>query len=135
MPRQRGVFLMIIEELDESIELMMTKLELEGQTCGLKHSKYDPSENHPAVDYLCQGLGNPKTNSTKQKLKIPVCAECAEALYNTDWILVYCVYCNRSQWIYRPRAKNDYPKGNIIYWLDVCPHCAEVVNEWQEGEK
>lgn len=124
---------MIIEELDEQIELMVAKLELEGQTCGLKHSKVDPAQNHAAVDYLCQGLGDPRNNETKQMLQIPVCAECADALYDNDWILVYCTYCNKSQWIYRPKAKNDYPEGNIIYWLDTCPHCAEIADEWMKN--
>ena len=121
--------------LDEQINLMLAKLELCDETCGLKHSKIDPAENHPAVDYLCQGLGNQKTNEIQQELRIPVCAECVEALYNPDWILCYCTYCHASQWIYRPYSKIEHPEGNGIYWMDICPFCAEVANEWKGGHK
>jgi hypothetical protein len=46
-----------LEMVDEQINNMMDRIELEGETCHLKHSKEDPSENHPATDYLCQNLG------------------------------------------------------------------------------
>ena len=118
-------------DLDYNIELMMAKLELEGKTCCLKHSRYDPAENHPAVEYLCQKLGDQKTGVETQELRIPICKECVDALNNPDWILAYCTYCQESQWIYRPKAKTHHPEGNGIYWLDVCPHCAEVVNEYK----
>jgi hypothetical protein len=123
---------MDFEQLDKNIDMMMACLELEGATCGLKHSKEDPSENHPAINYLCQGLGNQDTGEKQQEIRVPICEECAEALRDRDWILVYCTYCNKSQWIYRPLAKNGYPPGNLVYWLDVCPFCAEVVNEYEE---
>lgn len=126
---------MNLEELDANLDTMVAHLELEGETCCLKHSKEDPSENHKAVDYLCQHLGDQKSELAVQGLRIPICEECVKALYDTDWILVYCTYCNKSQWIYRPLAKyKTYPSGNIIYWLDVCPYCAEVVNEYKEEE-
>ena len=118
-------------DLDYNIELMMAKLELEGKTCCLKHSRYDPAENHPAVEYLCQKLVDQKTGVETQELRIPICKECVDALNNPDWILAYCTYCQESQWIYRPKAKMSHPEGNGIYWLDVCPHCAEVVNEYK----
>lgn len=120
--------------LDEQLNLMVARLELEGETCGLKHSKVDPAENHTAVNYLCQGLGNPKKGETHQELRVPICQECSEALFDENWILVYCTYCSKSQWIYRPLAKRDYQKGNLIFWLDVCPHCAEIVNEKEEDK-
>ena len=125
---------MEFRELDQQLGEMIARLELEGETCGLKHSEADPAENHPAVDFLCQGLGDQETGEVKQELRIPVCKECAEALYDTDWILCYCTYCHKSQWIYRPYSKIEHPEGNGIYWLDVCPFCAEIMNEWKEGE-
>ena len=122
-----------LDLLDSALDDLVARLELEGTTCGLKHSKMDPSENHPAVNYLCQGIGDPDTNIAEQILRIPICEECVEALYDEDWILVYCINCNKSQWICRHLAKKEYPEGkNIIYWLDVCPYCAEVVNEYKE---
>jgi hypothetical protein len=125
---------MNIEDLDRSIEMMVARLELDGVCCGLKHSKEDPAENHPAVDYLCQRLGDQKTGEATQELRIPICAECSNALYDEKWILAYCTFCHASQWIYRPKAKTTHPEGNGVYWLDVCPHCAEIANEYKEGE-
>ena len=120
--------------LDEALSDLIARAELEGQTCGLKHSKDDPAEDHLAVDYLCQNLGNQKTQEATSQIRIPVCKECAEALYDEDWILAYCIYCHKSQWIYRPYAKMDHPSGNGVYWCDVCPFCAEIANEYKGEE-
>ena len=117
---------MNIDQFDDNTDLLMDKISLIGETCGLKHSKEDPSEDHPAVEYLCQHLGNPGTGEAQEQLRIPVCKDCLEALYDPNWILMYCVYCHRSQWLYRPYAKLNYPDGNVIYWMDVCPFCTEV---------
>ena len=118
--------------LDESLGNMIARAELEGMTCGLKHSEEDPAENHQAVDFLVQRLGDPQTGEVSQEIRIPVCRECAEALYDQMWILVYCIYCHKSQWINRALAKKEYPDGNLIYWLDTCPHCAEIADEWMK---
>ena len=121
--------------LDENLALMIANIELEGETCGLKHSKNDPAENHYAVDYLCQIIGTKNDGSDTQELRIPICKECVSALNDKDWILCYCTYCHESQWIYRPKSKIGHPDGNGVYWLDVCPHCAEIVNEYKgKGE-
>jgi len=120
--------------LDETLDMFVARVELESETCGLKHSKEDPAENHKAVDYLVQNLGDTKTKESLQQLRIPVCSECIEALNNTDWILMYCTYCHKSQWTYRPLAKYNYPEGNGIYWLDVCPFCAEIATEYKGEE-
>ena len=117
--------------LNETLNDMIALAELEGQTCGLKHSSVDPAENHLAVDYLCQNMGDPRTGEVSSQIRIPICQECIEALYDENWILAYCVHCNKSQWIYRPKAKKVHPPGNGIYWLDVCPFCAEIANEYK----
>jgi len=121
-----------LEMVDEQINNMMDRIELEGETCHLKHSKEDPSENHPVIDYLCQNLGDQYSGESIHQLRIPICKECLEALNDPLWILVYCTNCNNSQWIYRPYAKLNYPDGNGVYWLDVCPFCAEIANEYKE---
>lgn len=115
--------------LNDSLELMMARLELDDTTCGLKHSKEDPAENHPAVNYLCQHLGT--DGEATSGIRIPICQECEEALSDYNWILAYCTNCNKSQWIYRPKSKVQHPEGNGIYWCDVCPHCAEIANEYK----
>ena len=125
---------MNFENLDEQLNLMIARLELDGETCGLKHSEQDPSENHPAINYLCQNIGDQKIGIEFQQLQVPICEECTEALSDTDWILAYCTNCLKSQWIYRPYSKVYHPEGNGIYWMDVCPFCAEVANEYEEKE-
>jgi hypothetical protein len=116
--------------LNESLNFMVAHAELVGKTCSLKHGHDNDAENPPAIDYLCQRLGNQKNNEAEQEVRIPICQECIEALYDPNWILMYCVYCHASQWIFRPVAKFDYPEGNGIYWLDLCPHCTEVSDEY-----
>ena len=115
--------------LDNSLYEMISRVELDGETCGLKHSKEDPSENHPATNYLCQHV-NDNISGEVFQLRIPICDECVEALNDPNWILAYCINCNSSQWIFRPRAKNIHPEGNGIYWCDVCPFCAEIADEY-----
>lgn len=118
--------------IKENLEDMVANLELEGEHCYLKHSSVDPAENHPAVDYLCQRLGNIEFKIAHHELRIPICQECIEALYDENWILVFCSNCTKSQWIYRPKAKLIHPPGNGIYLLDVCPHCAEISNQYNK---
>lgn len=123
-----------LQALDENLNMMMAQIELDNSTCGLKHSVEDPAEDHPAVDYLVQNLGDPRTGEVYHQLRIPICEECMVALEHPDWILMYCVNCHKSQWVYRKKAKYKYPEGNRIYWLDVCPFCAEVANEYKGEE-
>lgn len=118
-----------MDTIDDTIGGMLSALDLEHETCGLKHSSEDPAENHDAVDYLCQKIGDPETGTGLYELRIPICEECHEALHDPGWILVYCVNCLKSQWICRRLAKNKYPNGNLIYWLDTCPFCAKVADE------
>jgi hypothetical protein len=119
-------------ELDHNFAMMIARAELDGETCHLKHSVEDPAENHPAVDYLCQPLGDQKTGEATSEIRIPVCQECAEALYDENWILAYCTFCHSSQWIYRPYSKTEHLPGNGVYWLDICPHCAVVEDKFDK---
>jgi hypothetical protein len=108
--------------MDHELTDMMSKLELSLLHCGLKHSEYDPSENHQAVAYLSQWI----KNICDYQVRVPVCQECSEALEDENWILCYCIVCHASQWIFRPWAKRKYPAGNLVYWMDQCPKCTEV---------
>lgn len=109
--------------LDESINNFLLKVNLEGQTCALKHSKKDPSENHQAVDYLGQNIGNQTKGVTTEILVIPICQECVDALCDKNWLLFYCIGCNQSQWLYKPLAKRIYSSDEHIIFLTTCPHC------------
>jgi hypothetical protein len=121
---------MPIDGFDESIYKIHALIDLEGEHCHLKHSTEDPAENHPAVDYLCQGFGDKiETNDGSiievpdSIIRIPICAECVEALLGDEWILLYCVNCNSSQWICRKYAKYPYPPWLHVKWMDECPIC------------
>ncbi len=124
---------MDLDQFDENISLLIDKIGLIDETCGLKHSKYDPATDHPATEYLCQDLGRVDIKESQQTIRIPICDECVEALYDPDWILAYCTYCHKSQWIYRPYSKLKHPPGNGIYWCDVCPFCSEVTDVYEEA--
>ena len=102
---------------------MFSGLELIDEPCALKHND---EEYHKAVDYLCQRFGkhNPDGSYTvNYELRIPVCEECIDSLYDPEWILFYCVKCQSSQWLNRTLAKKEYPKDTSIVFFDACPNC------------
>jgi len=110
--------------LDESIELSMAKMELLNEKCGLNHGPISlVPENPKAVDYLCQMFGFSEERTITEEIRIPICEECMEALYDGDWVLLYCVICNSSQWIYKPESKLDFKPGVSVVWMDDCPKC------------
>ena len=76
--------------------------------------------NATAVDYIFQPWG--KDDIVEFNLMIPVCLECVDFLGQNDWVLLYCVVCNASQWVYKPIAKLKYGNQNIV-WMDTCPKC------------
>jgi len=109
--------------LDESLGVFMEKMDLIGRRCHLNHKDQEPPE---AVDYLCQYIGkldDPDIEPTL--LRIPVCVECANALYDEDWLLFYCLTCNSSQWLLKSKARRLYPKWESVRFLHTCPNCSE----------
>lgn len=109
--------------IDTHITDFMCKVNLADEECALKHND---EEDHPAVDYLCQRFGQTNDDGTYTidfEVRIPICSECAEGLYDENWILFYCVKCNESQWLSRRLARREYPKEVGIIWFDECPHC------------
>ena len=58
-------------------------------------------------------------------LTIFVCEECAESLNDLKdgWILMYCLNCNASQWIYLPLVRGRVKNCNKINWETECPKC------------
>lgn len=123
------------DEFDDAIDELHARIDLQNEHCHLKHSEEDPSENHPAVDYLCQDFGQEASTDVGHAinetlvaytLRVPICQECMEALLGDEWILLYCVHCNNSQWVSRKYAKYHYPFWLHIKWMDACPVCHEV---------
>jgi hypothetical protein len=115
------------EEFENGINELHARIDLTNEHCHLKHSKEDPAENHPAVDFLCQNLGY--ENFVTETIRIPICQECVEALLSEEWILFYCVGCNNSQWLNRKYAKHPYPFWLHVHWMDTCPVCHKMEQE------
>jgi predicted RNA-binding Zn-ribbon protein involved in translation (DUF1610 family) len=117
---------MALDLFEMELDLLTAQANLDNETCGLKHIKSDPAENHPAVDYLCNRMGytDPDGNAVADaELRIPVCADCVDALLGNEWILFYCVHCGESQWMLKEKAKNGYPEDTKIIALRSCPIC------------
>jgi hypothetical protein len=107
-------------DLDE----LFAKINLIGELCHLNHGIGEKPP--PAENYLCQYIGKKDDPSVGvELLVIPICKECAAALYNEDWLLFYCLTCNSSQWLLKSKAKKLYPKWESIRFLHTCPNCAE----------
>lgn len=110
-----------ISSLDETLSIYLAKTDLINEKCYLKHGpSYMDIEIPKAVDYLCQYFGWEK--DITEQFRIPICSECIEGLYDRDWILIYCIICHNSQWIYKPYSRLDY--HNDVIWLDNCPKCS-----------
>lgn len=117
---------MALDMADLFLQEIAALADLDNETCGLKHSKADPSENHPAVDYLCHMMGITTEEGEEisdAQLRVPVCQECVDALLDNEWILFYCVYCGESQWMSRSKAKNNYSDDTKVIAFKACPKC------------
>ena len=62
-----------------------------------------------------------KEKSITDMLRIPVCEDCIRGLYDENEVLLYCIQCNHSQWVWKPTSKINY-NTNVV-WLDSCPKC------------
>lgn len=100
-----------MNESEKSIlyfDLIQSKVE-----CGLVKCE------QKAVDYIVQPIG--KNNKLEIELVIPVCLECIKYIGHHEWVLLYCIKCNSSQWVYKPWAKRVYTDS--IIWMNECPKC------------
>ena len=125
-----------MDMLDDELQKLIASAGLEETTCGLKHSKADPSENHPAVDYLCQDFGHDLDGHTMTDatIQIPICQECVIALVGNTWVLCYCMECMSSQWILKSRSKLKYRSDVHVLWMKECPICySENVKQLEES--
>lgn len=110
-------FLFNIENI---FDLVHSKINLVDQKCKLWHL---PDEELPdACNYIVQDLG--KFEVPLEQIRIPICQECAEAISNGEWILLYCLKCNQSRWALKSKIKTEYiHKDKPINWMRYCPHC------------
>jgi hypothetical protein len=86
---------------------------LDGTNCALEHEN-----EHTAVDCIYQKF-------THFDIIVPVCEKCMERLTMDDWILLFCVECTESKWIYKPESKHkdSYQTGEHVRWMPACPKC------------
>lgn len=112
-----------MKKIDNAVNDYVMKANLVGQTCALKHGKKSLPKDHPAIDYLSQ-------NMVDGAIVIPVCQECVNALHGNDWVLLYCVNCNQSQWVCKRYAKRRYKDNEHVIFMTACPHCykKETIN-------
>lgn len=104
--------------------VLLAELATEDIKCELNHGPDTDDVFYQAVSYIILPLGRKENNDTykqEDELSIPVCKECAEALNENEWTLVYCVSCLSNQWIARQYSKMNY--RHHILWLQGCPKC------------
>lgn len=121
---------MSIEMFDFVLEQLVADADLQDAHCELFHTKDDPAENHPAVDYLCHqfGLQLPDGDFVADtEIRIPVCQDCVNALCGDEWILFYCVGCGASRWVNRRLSQHEYPKNTHVIGFEECPECRNDV--------
>jgi len=90
--------------------------------CELSHGI--DTEKKKAVDYLVVPMGYKESNGIETVtdfLTIPICQECKEAIESNEWILLYCLNCNESQWIIKELARHQY--SNNVNFMKYCPKC------------
>lgn len=111
-----------MDTLDTHLDHLIAEIGLIGEKCHLNHGIGEKTPD--AVEYLCQYIGKQDDLDIKPDLlRIPICNECINALYDEDWLLFYCLTCNSSQWLLKSKAKKLYPKWESIRFLHTCPNC------------
>lgn len=115
--------------LEKRLNEFIAKTELLTEVCYLNHNGENPPK---ATNYLCQYVGHYKEKVATGLLRIPICDECIAALYDSDWLLFYCLNCNSSQWLIKSKAKKYYPEWESVKFLAQCPNCFNVEKELKD---
>ena len=93
--------------------------ELQNTKCQLRHP--DPNEEVPfATDYLTVPMGF--NSQHEDTLQIAACNECIDYLSSNEWVLILCIGCLASRWVYKKHAKLDYGNKALVL-VDGCPNC------------
>lgn len=98
--------------------------ELTDESCQLNHGPGTENQIIPACNYVVLPVGLREKKNVEicdSEMVIPVCQECAEALVGDEWTLLYCIACNKSQWVCRQLSRMSY--RHHILWLKGCPKC------------
>lgn len=111
----------------DTIEKTLLLAELENSCCELNHGPGTNPNDYPASDYIVVPIGYKESDIkevSSRELVIPVCFECAQALINNEWTLLYCFECSSNRWVARKLSKNHY--RHHILWLRGCPDCTNT---------
>lgn len=106
------------------IDMVQLMAELVHEHCELNHGPNTRGEDFPASDYIILPMGYSEDSIQEvcvREMVVPVCFECAKALTEEEWSLLYCIECCSSQWVCRQLSKNQY--RHHILWLRGCPKC------------
>ncbi len=109
----------------DEIDRLQLLASLSEEFCELNHGPNTRREDFPASNYIITPIGysnNEIEEVTARELVVPVCFDCAEALYGEEWTLLYCLECANSRWVCRAMAKNKY--RHHLLWLKGCPDCS-----------
>jgi len=99
---------------------------LNNEICQLSHGPYDKL-TRKATNCIINPIGQ-KTNkehgdaTIDKEFCIPICNECAIALSEDDWTLLFCLNCLNNVWVLREISKLSY--RHHIIWLGSCPKCS-----------
>ena len=99
-------------------------IDLTTEHCGLFHGTGVDVSIIPAADYIVIPIGYRKNKVEEVAVRefvIPVCKECADALFKDEWVLFYCVLCGASRWCRKEFAKLQCRYH--ILWLNGCKDC------------
>ena len=122
-----------IDNLDKNLQSFISEVELEvlSLRCGLNHG--NGSEQNPlAVDYLCQSFGN--NGTVDSIIQLPICSECVVSLHSEYQLLILCINCISSQWVFKPDSKLKYNEDTNIIYLTKCPKCYSPGDEVKKYE-
>lgn len=115
----------------DKIELLQ---DLDGKTlCDLNHGKGYSDSDIIAVDYVVLPMGMVKDNNVSEHLVMAVCPYCIESMYDREWVLLCCLACGQTRWIWRRYSKLQYINAKTgqpydILLLDGCPDCSGTFN-------
>ena len=110
----------------DSTDKLILLAELEHSHCELNHGPNIDNTSFPAVDYITIPIG--KDKKKPGHLLIPVCMNCLAGLESDKWVLLYCLECNSSKWVYKPFAKLDYTDNRNTEYHVICVEGCPICN-------
>ena len=111
----------------DKVELLQ---DLDGKTlCDLNHGKGYSDSDIIAVDYIVLPMGMVKDNKASDHLVFTACEYCIESMYDPEWVLLVCISCGQTRWVWRKYSRLQYINVETkqpydIILMEGCPDCA-----------